>query len=126
VKTCAALKRDGGKCARIVSNGDEYCYAHSPEYSEQRSRDAAKGGRAKGTTGEIRELKAKIHDLIDKAIQGDVEPKVATAVSQLGGVLARFYEVERKSVELEEIHRRLDEMDQRDSYNVGGSGRGHW
>jgi hypothetical protein len=37
---CSAIKRDGTRCKGIAIEGYEWCYAHHPDYSEERRRNA--------------------------------------------------------------------------------------
>jgi hypothetical protein len=110
VTQCAAIKRDGGRCGRIVSGSQDYCYAHDPARQEERKRNAARGGRAK-SAGEIGRIKAQLQKLADGTLSGEVDRGVAAVVNQILGTLLAALRTEMKVRELEEHEMRLAELE---------------
>src|SRR5919112_6876493 len=107
---CAGIKRDGGRCAVVVGPGQSHCYAHDPERSQERKRNASRGGRSKGQ-GELGELKKQIKDLAAEVLDGTADRGRAAVVNQLYNTLIRAIEQERKLRELDELAARLEELE---------------
>src|SRR5215213_6020231 len=102
---CAGIKRDGGRCAVVVGPGHSHCYAHDPDRSQERKRNASHGGRSKGK-GEIGELKKRIKDLAAEVLDR------AAVANQLYNTLIRAVEQERKMRELGELAERLEALEE--------------
>src|SRR5215217_7484831 len=96
---CAGFKQDGGQCSHIVGAAKRYCYNHDPERAQERKRNAAKGGRTPGASGEIRDLKAQLQSLADLVFELRCDPKVGAVVSQILNIKLRALELERKTRE---------------------------
>jgi hypothetical protein len=110
VSRCIGYKRDGTPCSLSARGDSAYCWAHSPEHSEQRSQNAAKAGRAKGPGGEIIEVKRRIRELAEGVVEGTVDKGRASVAFQGLGVLCRFIEVERRVREQDELAAELAEI----------------
>jgi hypothetical protein len=108
---CAGIKRDGGRCAVVVGPGQSHCYAHDPERSRERQRNASRGGRSRGR-GELGELKKQIRDLAAGVLDGTADRGRAAVANQLYNTLIRAIEQERKQRELEEIAARLEALEE--------------
>ncbi len=61
---CSGTRRTGGQCTTIVKPPNEYCYQHDPARSEERKRNASKGGKGTGSR-EIKDLKKRIGEVVD-------------------------------------------------------------
>ena len=107
---CAGLKRDGGRCTVIVGEARTYCYQHDPDRSEERKRNASRGGRSKGN-GELGELKKRIKELAAEVLDGTADRARAAVANQLYNTLIRAIEQERKQRELEQIAARLEDLE---------------
>jgi hypothetical protein len=107
---CAGIKRDGGRCAVVVGPGQSHCYAHDPERSQERKRNASRGGRSKGH-GELGELKKQIKDLTERVLSGELLTNQAAVANQLINTRLRAIEQERKMKELEELAMRLEALE---------------
>src|SRR5918994_972974 len=107
---CAGIKRDGGRCAAAVGPGQSHCYAHDPERSQERRRNASRGGLSKGR-GELGELKKKIRSLAKEVLDGSADRGRAAVANQLYNTLIRAIEQERKQRELEELEERLEALE---------------
>ena len=108
---CAGIKRDGGRCAVVVGAGRSHCYQHDPDRSDERKRNASRGGRSKGN-GELSDLKKKVKDLAVDVLEGDVQTARAAVANQLYNTLIRAIEQERKQRELEEMAERLEALEE--------------
>ena len=117
---CAGIKRDGGRCTVVVGPGHTHFYAHDPERSEERSRNASRGGKSKGN-GELAYLKKQVKDLASDVLCGKVEKGRAAVANQLYNTLIRATEQERKMRELGELAERLEALEEvlRGRRNVG-------
>jgi len=112
---CAGKKGDGTPCERIVGSSQEYCYAHDPDYAEERKRAASKAARspAKGrSTSEIREIKGRLKDLYAAVLEGVVERQAAAVANQIANTQLRAIELERRVREQDELEGRLDELEE--------------
>src|ERR687890_2908167 len=107
---CAGIKRDGGRCAVVVGPGQSHCYALDPERSQERRRNASRGGRSKGN-GELGELKKLIRGLAADVLDGTADRGRAAVANQLYNTLIRAIEQERKMRETEELEERLEALE---------------
>jgi len=108
---CAGIKRDGGRCAVVVGAGHTHCYAHDPGRSEERRRNASRGGRTKGSGGELAALKKQMKDLAADVLEGEQETSRAAVANQIFNTLIRAMEQERKNLETGELAERLEAME---------------
>src|SRR5919112_3303993 len=108
---CAGIKRDGGRGAVGVGPEQSHCYAHDPHRSQERKRNASRGGQSKGQ-GELRELKKRIRSLAAEVLDGTVDRCRAAVANQLYNTLIRAIEQERKQRELEELAGRLEALEE--------------
>ena len=109
---CKATKRDGTPCTLPARGSNGLCWAHSPEHAERRRKAASKGGKSR-RGGEIVEVKARIRELAEAAIEGKVDRGRASVAFQGLGVLKGFLELERKVRETEELAKRLEALEER-------------
>ena len=107
---CAGIKRDGGRCTVVVGPGQTHCYQHDPNRSEERRRNASRGGKSKGN-GELADLKNQVKDLAKDVLEGKADRGRAAVANQLYNTLIRAIEQERKMRELEEIAVRLEALE---------------
>jgi hypothetical protein len=107
---CAGIKRDGGRCTVVVGPGVTHCYQHDPARSEERRRNASRGGKSKGNS-EISDLKAQLRKLAANVLSGEVARGDAIAVNQILNTRARLIELERKIREQEELEERLEALE---------------
>jgi hypothetical protein len=109
---CSGIKPNGGRCERIVSQEQTYCYSHDPARQAERKRNAARGGKAKAT-GEIGEIKKEIHDAIEAVQSGELDKGVGAVVFQGYGMLLRAISVGLDVQERLEFLQRLEELEAR-------------
>ena len=112
---CAAIKRDGGRCAVIVGPGHTHCYAHDPARAEERRRNASRGGRRGGRgrpSAELARLQQRFEELADKVLSGEVERGVGAVVGQLLNGARACVRDGLAAREQEELVARLEEVEQ--------------
>ena len=107
---CAGIKRDGGQCTVVVGPSQSHCYQHDPKRSEDRRRNASRGGRSKGNQ-RLAKLDRQLEDLAADALAGEVERGVASVVNQIINSRLRAVEIERKIREAEELEARLEALE---------------
>ena len=108
---CGFVKDDGRPCERIVKALQRYCYSHDPRRADERRRNAARGGRSRGS-GEIQDLKRQLEDLAAGVLDGSVERGAGAVVNQILNTRLRAIEQERKLRELEEVVGRLEALEE--------------
>jgi hypothetical protein len=98
--------------------GSTWCFNHSPDYSEQRRRNASKGGRAGGrgrpaTGEEVQWLRRTLKDVVEGVLAGTLErSRAAVAVQALGG-LRSLLETEHRIKEAQEFEERIAVLEER-------------
>ena len=107
---CSGFKPDGSRCTVLVSTEGSRCYWHDPDKAEARRRNAAKGGKGRGSR-EIRVLKDELRTLIADVRDGQVEQGRAAVLGQLYNCLLRAAEVERRWRETDDLEDRLSEIE---------------
>jgi hypothetical protein len=117
---CAGIKPDGGRCERIVSAEQDYCYSHNPARQEERRRNAARGGKMKAT-GEIGRVKARLQALADMVEEGEMDRADAAVIGQIWGTYIRAVGMELKVREVTELEERLENLEQALEQNKRGS-----
>ena len=95
----------------VVGPGQSHCYAHDPDRSEERKRNASRGGRSKGN-GELAGLKKQVKDLAQDVLEGKADRGRAAVANQLYNTLIRAIEQERKLRELGELAERLEALEE--------------
>jgi hypothetical protein len=111
---CAAIKPDGVRCKARAMKGSEWCFNHNPDYSDERRRNASKGGKhggrgrpAKSGAEGLQDIRELLKSLTDDVLSGEVERATAIAANQLLNTALRAIELERRWKELGEIEERL-------------------
>ena len=94
----------------VVGPGQSHCYQHDPARSQERKRNASKGGRSKGNP-KLARLDKQLEDLVADTLEGKVERGVAAVVNQIINTRARLVELERKIKEAEELEARLEALE---------------
>ncbi len=95
----------------VVGSEQSHCYAHDPDRSQERKRNASRGGKSKGQ-GELGELKKLIKDLASRVLDGTADRGRAAVANQLYNTLIRAIEQERKIRELGELAERLEALEE--------------
>ena len=107
---CAGIKRDNTACTATVEPPQRFCWWHDPANADKRRRAASKAGKAKPSR-ELASIKARLSDLADDVLAGEVDRAVAAVASQVLNVYLRAVSVELKIREQQEITERLEELE---------------
>ena len=115
---CAAIKPDGARCKARAMQGSQWCFNHHPDHSQERRRNASKGGQRGGRGRPARSGAEGLHDikdllksLTDDVLSGEVERATAIAANQLLNTALRAIELERRWKEIEDLERRLEALE---------------
>ncbi len=111
---CPGTKRDGSRCTVTVEPPQTYCWWHDPDNAEARKQAASKGGKRGGrgrAQTELADLKARLSDLADQVLAGDVDKGAAAVAGQLLNTVIRAVSVEAKVKEQDEILERLEALE---------------
>src|SRR5215203_2162571 len=119
---CVGHKPDGGRCGRIVGAENSYCYSHDPRRADERSRNAAAGGRGKASA-EVRKLKAEIRTLIADVREGSVDRNDASVMVSGYRALKDFIELERRVQEQDKLLERLERLEAAQPGSAQNGGR---
>ena len=111
MQRCGGIKPNGGRCERIVSQEQTYCYSHDPARQAERKRNAARGGKAKAA-GEIGEIKTEIHDAIEAVKTGALDKGIGAVVFQGYGMLLRAVSVGLDVQERLELIDRVEQLEE--------------
>jgi len=118
VPVCPGIKRDGTRCAVVVSGPNDYCYQHDPARAAERRRNASRAARSKPSR-EIAGIKAQLEDLADQVLSGELETARAAVANQLINTRLRAIELERKVRETEEFAERLERLEREEARRWG-------
>ena len=115
---CAAIKADGARCKARAMQGSQWCFNHHPDHSQERRRNASKGGQRGGRGRPARSGAEGLHDikdllksLTDDVLSGEVERATAIAANQLLNTALRAIELERRWKEIEDLEGRLEALE---------------
>jgi hypothetical protein len=86
------------------------CWLHDPTRSEERRRAASRAGKAKPNR-EIADIKARLSDLAEDVLAGEVDRANAAVAGQLLNTYIRAVSVELKVREQQELIERLVELE---------------
>ena len=111
-RVCAGITRSGGRCTVPVGGAQHFCHLHDPARADERRRNASRAGRSKPASKEIAGIKARLAQLTEDVLTGDLETGRAAVVNQLINTLLRALEAERKLREQEELEGRLEALEQ--------------
>ena len=115
---CAAIKPDGVRCKARAMQGSQWCFNHHPDHSQERRRNASKGGKrggrgrpARSGAEGLKDIKDLRKNLTEDVLSGAVERSTAIAANQLLNTVLRAIELERKWKEIEELEGRLEALE---------------
>ena len=107
---CTAITRNGERCTLAASEPHGLCWAHDPKNAEKRRRGASRGGKAKANR-ELPTIKAKLEDLTERVLAGDLLPSPAAVANQLINTRLRAIEQERKNRETADLEARIEALE---------------
>ena len=119
---CSGITRSGTRCGRSVEGPNGLCWLHDPTRSEERRRAASRAGKAKPSR-EIADIKARLSDLAEDVIAGDVDRANAAVAGQLLNTYIRAVGVELKVREQTELIERLEALEAELQSNKNGGHR---
>ena len=115
---CAAIKADGVRCKARAMKSSEWCFNHHPDLSQERRRNASKGGQrggrgrsARSGAEGLKDIKDLLKSLTDDVLSGEVERATAIAANQLLNTALRAIELERRWKEIEDLEGRLEALE---------------
>ena len=115
---CAAIKPDGARCKARAMQGSQWCFNRHPDHSEQRRRNATRGGKrggrgrpARSGVEGLKDIKDLLKSLTDDVLAGEVERATAIAANQLLNTALRAIELERRWQEIEDLEGRLEAIE---------------
>lgn len=107
---CSGIKRTGGRCTVSVPEGQQFCHHHDPARAGERRRAASRAGRSRGST-DVRALKQRISDLVEGVLDGSVDRGRAAVAVQGLNALRGALELERRTLETDELMSRVEELE---------------
>ncbi len=114
MSSCAAIKPDGARYKARAMKGSQWCFNHHPDYSQERQRNASKGGRRgrRGRPGRPgSELHTLLEDLTQRVIDGKLDTSRGAVTAQLINTRIRLLGHELKVREAEELEQRIEELE---------------
>ena len=116
--TCSGTKADGTKCEARAMKSSAWCFNHSPDHSEQRRRNASKGGRAggRGRPGageEVLWLRQTLKDVVEGMLTGEMDRSRAAVAVQALNSLRGLLETEHRIKESQEYEERIAVLEER-------------
>ncbi len=113
---CSAITQGGNRCRKIAIDSSGLCHAHHPGRAQARSRAASKGGKRGGRgrpQAELADIKARLSDVADQVLAGEVDRANAAVANQILNTVIRAVSVELKVKETLELQAKLDELEAR-------------
>jgi hypothetical protein len=108
---CSAIKPNGERCKALAAAGKQWCAFHDPARKEARRRAASKGGRGKASR-ELPAVKARLEELTEGVLAGELETARAAVANQLVNTRLRAIELERKIKEADELEERIRRLEE--------------
>jgi hypothetical protein len=111
---CAFIKPGRERCKATAMKGYDTCYGHRPDLTEERRRNASKGGRAGGrgrVSRDVGDLKQRISEVIDAVLEGSQDRGRAAVAIQGFNALRGVLELERKIKETDELEARIEALE---------------
>jgi len=108
---CAAIKASGEACRALPKQGEQWCYAHHPDHTEERRRQGSKGGKRGGRGRplvEVARLQERFEELANKVGNKEISRADALAMGQLLNFKLRAISVALDVREAEETVPRVE------------------
>jgi hypothetical protein len=123
---CAGITQAGTACKGIPIDGSQWCYVHHPDYTEERRRHGARGGKRGGRgrpSVELARLQARFEELAEKVLAGDIERGVGAVAGQLLNGARACVRDGLAAREQEELIERLEALEEALERNNNGGRR---
>jgi len=117
-RQCSGITRSGERCTHTAKGPSGFCHLHDPARSEERRRNASKGGKSTGSR-EIKDLKKRIGEVVEAVLDGTQDRGRAAVAIQGFNSLRGVLELERKVREVDELEARLEELESALEYQKG-------
>jgi hypothetical protein len=111
-RLCAGITRSGERCTQSAREGLTYCHHHDPDRAEERSMAASRAAKSRHQDTELGQAKARLKELADEVVKGELATSRGSVAAQLLGVFIRAVEQERKQKELVEFGARIQAIEQ--------------
>jgi hypothetical protein len=111
---CAGITRAGTACKGIPIDASGYCYAHHPDYTDERRRHGSRGGKRGGRgrpVAELAALRVENADIRERLLEGKLRPGVAAVAVQSLNMDVRAVSAALKAREQEELVERLESLE---------------
>ena len=111
---CAFIKASGEACKALPMKSEQWCYTHHPAKVEKRRRDGSKGGKRGGRgrpVVEVQRITARLEQLADAVLAGEVDKADGAVAGQLLNYCLRGISVGLKAREQLELEERLTELE---------------
>ncbi len=106
---CPATRKDGQRCTAIVGPSG-YCIGHSPQAREARRQGGYGRSRAARACKLLPARLRPVADLLEKALEevheGQLDPRVATAMASLAGALVKVFQAGEMEERLRVLEKR--------------------
>jgi hypothetical protein len=107
--------------------GSKLCFNHTPAYSEERRRNASKGGRAGGrgrpaAGEEVLWLRQTLKHVVDEVLAGNMDRSRAAVAVQALNALRGLLETERRIMDTQEFEERIAVLEERLAEQQPGAG----
>ncbi len=109
---CSGFKPDGCPCERIVGASQRYCFSHDPDRADERRRSASRAAKSKQNPL-LRELHGLLENLTTRVVEGNLETPRGAVANQLIMTRIKLIELERRVKEIDQLEKRLAEMETR-------------
>ncbi len=111
--------------------GSQWCFNHSPDYSEERRRNASKGGRTggRGRPGageEVLWLRQTLKQVVNEVLTGSMDRSRAAVAVQGLNALRGLLETEQRIKEAQEFEERIAVLEERLAETERQPGVGYW
>ena len=110
MRTCRATKANGEPCTLPANTPQGLCWAHDPANRERRRRMASRAARAKGGSREVRQLKAKVREVIRRVETGELSATRGNTMLRGYGLIGDLIKLERGVIEVEDLAARVEEL----------------
>ena len=124
-RTCTGTTLDGTRCKATPQSGSKFCYFHDPKKERERRAARRAGGIARSHRATIlppdtpdrslataEDVHSLLRDTVNRVLRGELDPKAATTVGYLAGLLIRALEQNADDQRLAELEAEVIELRQ--------------
>ncbi len=115
-RVCEAAKADGSPCNSFALPDRGTCFAHTREMQERATEARRRGGQNTSRAARARkalprgmtDVQDRLMEALAQVHEGQLDPRIATAMASLAGALVRVFEVGELTVRLEELEAQVE------------------